>query len=842
MSINAQGTSIDNLFSSNVHYIVPRYQRRYVWDETNWDTLWKDILFQLENEDSPIHFTGPIITRSIGGIAYEVIAGQQRLTTFQIILCVIRDLCETQGTGEHIDLAEFAARYMKNNRRVARDNADHEFKFVPTDHDRDVFNLVTSGEYAQNGGDSDKKHSILKVYDYFAARIREHAGQDLDFDKMDCLFNSITKKFILVNLELGSEDERPEQVFASINATGRKLSEFDYLRNDMLLRAEDKADYFYEKYWLFENDSAYWTEDKLDSFLRAFLMAKQGVDCFEKGARSFEVYQRYGEQLTTEQGIEYEFEQLHDYAETYKHIVDVGGLIDIRMRFYRFLDFMFEDFDTMAFVTPIVLFLVHDVKLSDEELTQVFDILESYIIRGLLHHGNCDDKQLKRLLNKIKDSFIHGHSNFCVRNLAEFLSEPNKPIWLGNHQVVDGLRKIAAQMPHVGRSRDTSLKNILGYILYRIELRKIEHWNQENPSREAKKVMFSLRDFLRPMEDDGPQENIPSLSLRLLTPPLKRYKSIDSYSIGNLVFCTGHLPARDRPFDPDTKGFLSQGRNADIILNQEICETYDTWDVQQIREREADLKLEFYAIWPPAEHFTGRANIEPSGKVSEAKAEPRWFSMLASDSSQPTTFVTYTESVELSKIESAGSKVKGVNRSNNEQALEKLNILFACSSAAWSELEPHVSYVSTEGIENPPATREEWLNIEDRLLQLARDSQVTVLPVTLCGHVLQGTIEGFDKDAIYMQIRERSVIVYRHGLYEFGIEDEEACEGVVDSFDETKRCGYIKSTHYSSLIFVHIREMLNPTVTTLPPNQAVLFDINYTTTGTGLSAINVELI
>ena len=26
----------------------PRYQRRYVWDQTNWRTLWEDILSQLD--------------------------------------------------------------------------------------------------------------------------------------------------------------------------------------------------------------------------------------------------------------------------------------------------------------------------------------------------------------------------------------------------------------------------------------------------------------------------------------------------------------------------------------------------------------------------------------------------------------------------------------------------------------------------------------------------------------------------------------------------------------------------------------------------------------------------
>ena len=47
LNINSIGVSIDKLFSGSLQYKVPRYQRRYVWDESDWITLWEDILSQL---------------------------------------------------------------------------------------------------------------------------------------------------------------------------------------------------------------------------------------------------------------------------------------------------------------------------------------------------------------------------------------------------------------------------------------------------------------------------------------------------------------------------------------------------------------------------------------------------------------------------------------------------------------------------------------------------------------------------------------------------------------------------------------------------------------------------
>ena len=124
LQMDTIGISINNFFSKDVQYRVPRYQRRYVWDEINWNTLWEDILSQLglefdrekdkegifkkrtqredtlalvrENKDSG-HFTGLLVTRPTNLDEdldrYEIIDGQQRLATFQIILCVIRDIC-----------------------------------------------------------------------------------------------------------------------------------------------------------------------------------------------------------------------------------------------------------------------------------------------------------------------------------------------------------------------------------------------------------------------------------------------------------------------------------------------------------------------------------------------------------------------------------------------------------------------------------------------------------------------------------------------------------------------------------------------------------------------------
>ena len=60
--------NIAELFDGTNQYRIPRYQRRYVWDTMNWDTLWRDFTqLQLQidaGEKDKKHFTGTIITHA----------------------------------------------------------------------------------------------------------------------------------------------------------------------------------------------------------------------------------------------------------------------------------------------------------------------------------------------------------------------------------------------------------------------------------------------------------------------------------------------------------------------------------------------------------------------------------------------------------------------------------------------------------------------------------------------------------------------------------------------------------------------------------------------------------
>ena len=311
-SLNMQTAvnNIDSLFSPAVQYQVPLYQRRYVWDKTNWSVLWNDILSQadLGDKDSR-HFIGAIVTRPIKSNRlprFEVIDGQQRLATFQIILCAIRDICQLEGFNE---ITEEVNHHILNSQIVvAGDTPDARYKFLPILGDKDAFCSIIDGRHIRNS-----HHLISQAYNYFKAQINAYVARDSD--KLEKLLDSFIYNFTVVKIMVNPSDS-PETIFTSLNTGGRSLSQFDLLRNDIFLRAGADIEKLYHAYWTCFEDP-FWKSETFDEFLRGFLTAKLGIKI--ETDNLFNVYvQQYRSTLKAEQSVEQELSELKRHAEIYR--------------------------------------------------------------------------------------------------------------------------------------------------------------------------------------------------------------------------------------------------------------------------------------------------------------------------------------------------------------------------------------------------------------------------------------------------------------------------------------------------------------------------------------------
>ena len=81
--------SINHIYFEGKPYItyqVPIYQRNYAWEDTEINALVKDVLDSYEKNPNSVYYIGTLVTYKRGDNLFEVIDGQQRLTTINLIL------------------------------------------------------------------------------------------------------------------------------------------------------------------------------------------------------------------------------------------------------------------------------------------------------------------------------------------------------------------------------------------------------------------------------------------------------------------------------------------------------------------------------------------------------------------------------------------------------------------------------------------------------------------------------------------------------------------------------------------------------------------------------------
>ena len=147
------------LFQQEIRYTIPRFQRPYVWThDEQWEPLWDDVrnvaeryLEELENCDGNAveaekatvkHFLGAIVVQQVPTATRdidrrEVIDGQQRMTTMQLLLDATQQVCEKLGLEQN---AYGLSKLVANDERLVKtENPHHVFKLWPTRTDREAF-------------------------------------------------------------------------------------------------------------------------------------------------------------------------------------------------------------------------------------------------------------------------------------------------------------------------------------------------------------------------------------------------------------------------------------------------------------------------------------------------------------------------------------------------------------------------------------------------------------------------------------------------------------------------------------------------------------------------------
>jgi len=228
--IEAKESKIGHILSNQKEvYKVPIYQRPYAWNKDHWEDLYEDIL-NLEEGDT--HFLGSIVLvperdgPRIGSINYfQIVDGQQRLTTILIWLSVIRDMAKEKGEKGLAD-------YITKHFLFSNDYINGEETYVPKmqlgESDLEYFLNVIEGKEKKD------EHKIYDCYNYFYNSLTSENCWKLLTDNISLVHINAFNHFNAFRL------------FETLNDRGLELSAADLIKNFILMRVSNNKEVFDE--------------------------------------------------------------------------------------------------------------------------------------------------------------------------------------------------------------------------------------------------------------------------------------------------------------------------------------------------------------------------------------------------------------------------------------------------------------------------------------------------------------------------------------------------------------------------------------------------------------------
>lgn len=600
--------SVIELFDGKKRYLIPLYQRQYAWSVSpQLELLWEDIeraVDRLEANRSvrAPHFMGAIVISQIKTFgkqvqAFEVIDGQQRLTTFQLLLAAFRDVAQKFGS----DYASEIDKHLLND-GVMDDPKVERFKLWPSLVDRRSFTAIVDPEADLDkiASAPDDEDGVLRPsvasYAFFREKIEAHVTVDGEFERlrMERLFEALKDGLAVVSIELEGGDDA-QTIFETLNSRGVDLSAGDLMRNFIFQRAKGlgitggslNVDDLYLRHWR-PLDGWFWREEdtrgrqsrpRLDWLLTDHLSMKQGslvsVDAL------FESYRRWILNVRPFETVEAELQSISNSAAVERRLMQQDP-DDVLGRFGIFAG----SFDVST-AMPLVLYLATDGGLG-EDIGSALTMIESFILRRDL--CGLTTKNYNRIFVDIVDKIrrsdeppLMALNRELLASAADSARWPDDAEW-SQGWLTRGQYK-GARQPR------------LRYILEAIEMAKRSSKNEDIQIKSALTIEHIMPKGWKehwPLQNGELIDGSQVLDPEQIEEIARRDRLVDT--MGNLTLLTGSLNplVSNRSFG--TK-LPAVGAFSSLALNRDL-QQYDHWDEETILHRGAALFRIAQQVWP----------------------------------------------------------------------------------------------------------------------------------------------------------------------------------------------------------------------------------------------------
>ena len=604
------------LFEGRKHYAIPAYQRPYVWNEEDqWAPLWDDIVRVAESHigDAPnrltSHFLGAVVFELIGAgsaaiTELDVIDGQQRLTTLQLLLDAVQDILESHGHAEEAERLE----ELILNRQSTYRGTPQRFKLWPSQANRAEFSHAmdpTEPKPAEFG----QIHGAHKFFTEEATRwLLGKPDPDGEVppgtqpERARELAETLAGRLVVVAIDLTGDDDA-QLIFETLNDRGTPLLKADLIKNWVFRRGQRlgaDVDKWSRTIWE-DFDTDWWREEiaqgrmsrsRVDIFLHYWLIMRIRDEV--KQELVFRTFTEYAEPLMTDpDSAEAFLSELRNDANTYRGL----GALAANTAAGKFRSRVIEAME-LAATTPVFLWVVsQNHGLPETQVEAGLAALESWVVRRtLLQMTSKDMNKLIVSLLKALGGVPTEHAGDAIRT---FLSQqtastrewPSDSVFLSEIGALRMYRNI----------KQGRLAVVLG---------AVEEYRRAQESKYGTMPLptgLTIEHIMPQKWREHWRSNPP------LTADEEQYRDRLVHSLGNLTLVTQSLNSSlsNRPWTDEEAASLKDGGQAGkgkwsilnqfnlIVLNKDVLDHHrDQWTEADIASRTAEIAAAITKVWP----------------------------------------------------------------------------------------------------------------------------------------------------------------------------------------------------------------------------------------------------
>lgn len=252
-------------------YIVPDYQREYIWGERQVTQLLSDVFEEFDNNHNKEYFIGSTVVFKDNNGCYELIDGQQRTTTLFLIICALKAIYKDWNLD-----TDTLERMIKD--KTVNSLGDSIDKFKLELQYKDSSNILT---VISSLGDrpislKGSAERLFNAYEYIIAFLSQNFNKEKP-EQLKKFFVYLYRKLKFIQIET-PEINDALKIFETINERGIGLNPMDLLKNLIFRQVERDEFTKLNNQWQQLVKILDKNNEKPLRFLRYFIMANYNVN------------------------------------------------------------------------------------------------------------------------------------------------------------------------------------------------------------------------------------------------------------------------------------------------------------------------------------------------------------------------------------------------------------------------------------------------------------------------------------------------------------------------------------------------------------------------------------